>query len=55
VDDARDPLGAQPVTERRGLGPAQGAQREAVEVPVEEVVGVLDVRVPDEIKTVQFR
>jgi hypothetical protein len=55
VDDALEACVAQLFTERLGLRPSQRAEVKAVEVAVQDVVRVLDVRVPDEIKPGQLR
>jgi hypothetical protein len=55
VNDALEAYGAQLFTERLGLRPSQRAEVKAVEVPIQDVVRVLDVRVPDEIEPGQLR
>jgi len=55
VDDPRKPGPAQLFTERLRLRPAEGAEVKAIEVAVQDVMRILDVRVPDEIKPGQLR
>ena len=55
VDDPREPSAPQLFTERLRLRPSQRAEVEPIEVAVQNVVGVLDVRVPDEIEPGQLR
>jgi hypothetical protein len=47
VHDALETGRSQRLTQRRRLGAPERAEREAVEVPVQDAVRVLDVRVPD--------
>jgi len=49
VDDPVDAGRPQPFAERRALRPAERAQVEAVQVPVENGVRVLYIRVADQI------
>jgi hypothetical protein len=49
VDDAPDILIAQPITDRGGLRTPEGAQVEAVEVAIEQLVRVFDVGVADQV------
>jgi hypothetical protein len=55
VDDAYETGVAQLFTERVGLRPAQRAEVKPLEVAVQDVVRILDVRVPDEEDAGQLR
>jgi hypothetical protein len=55
VNDAREGGAVQLFTERLGLRPSRRAEVEAVEMPVQDVVRVLDVRVADQIDAGQLR
>jgi len=48
VHDARHTGAAQGLAERKRLGAAERAEREAVQVAIQDVMRVLDVRVPDQ-------
>src|SRR5579864_2237514 len=55
VDDAIDSMLTELVADRSRLDAPQRAEAEAVEVPVEDPAGVLDVRVADEEELAQLR
>jgi hypothetical protein len=49
VDDAPDVRRSKAVAYRCRLGATQRAELEAIEVPVQELLRILDIRVPNEI------